>query len=71
MSVGGFLHHLRLRRWSIRTEEREFHRIRIYRPTVAPEAELLPETREVFRPVWDRLAMEPDNSATGNELSRA
>ncbi|MCX4515910.1 hypothetical protein OHA27_37975 [Streptomyces sp. NBC_01619] len=40
---------------SLRTQEEELHRKWIYPRIVTPEAELLPETRALWQPVWDRL----------------
>lgn len=47
---------------SIRTEEDEFERWWIYPQNVTPETELLPETRELFGPKWDRLTVAPGSS---------
>jgi hypothetical protein len=46
---------------SIRTEDGEFDRVWIYPQNVTPEAELLPETRDLWQTAWDRLAA-PDSS---------
>lgn len=48
---------------SIRTEDGEFDRVWIYPQKVTPGPELLPETRDLWQPVWDRLAAAPDSSA--------
>ncbi|QKV90382.1 hypothetical protein HUT19_41125 [Streptomyces sp. NA02950] len=41
---------------SLRSEDEERDHQRITPQSFIPEAELLPETRELFKPVWERLA---------------
>ena len=63
LAVEGFGADLRA---SVRVEDGEFERVWIRPQNLTPEAELLPETRAVWAPLWEHLAAEdwaPDGTS--------